>query len=111
MTAAVENVTETRPARPGALRVQRHRKRRRENLRLFTIEMPEATIENAIARGLLKPEDRAKSWPVLQACYATQLADGVMDWLINSGVITHEQRGDAASILRAISNWLRRAGS
>jgi hypothetical protein len=108
---AVENVAEPRPARPGTLRVQRHRKRRRERLRLFTVEVPEATIAHAVARGLLKPEDRAKPLSVIQACYAAQLADGALDRLINGGLITHEQRGDAASILRAISKWLEQAGS
>ena len=111
MTVTVENATEPRPIRPGTLRVQRHRKRRRKGLRLFTIEMPEATIAHAIARGLLKPEGRTKPLSVIQACYAAQLADGALDRLINGGLITQEQRGDAVSILRAISNWLRRPGS
>jgi hypothetical protein len=108
MSATVENV-ELRPARPGTLRVQRHRKRRRERLRQFTIEVPEATVEHAIARGLLELGDRAKPWPVLQACYAARLSDCVLDWLINDRVIAQEQRGDAAAILRGISAWLEQA--
>jgi hypothetical protein len=36
------------------LRVRRHRERRRAGLCLFTIEVPEANLEQAIARGLLK---------------------------------------------------------
>jgi len=102
---------EPRPLSSGALRARRHRERRRQGLRLFTVEVPEATIAHAVARGLLKPEDRAKPLSVIQACYAAQLADGALDRLINGGLITHEQRGDAASILRAISNWLRRPGA
>ena len=107
--SAVDNVTESRTVRPGTLRVQRYRKRRRDALRLFTIEMPAATIEHAIARGLLMPEARAEPWPVLQACYAAQLTDGVLDWLISDGVIAREHRGDAAAILRGISDWLEQA--
>lgn len=90
--------------------MQRHRRRRRENLRLFTVEVPEATIAHAIARGLLKQDDRAKPWLVIQACYVAQLADGALDRLINGGVIAREQRGDAVAILRGIGAWLEQAG-
>ena len=107
----VENVAEPRPMRPGTLRVQRHRMRRREGFRVFTVEVREVHIEHAIARGLLKPEDRAEPWTVIQACYACLLSDKALDWLVNRGVIRQEQRGDAGSILRAIGSWLGRAGS
>ena len=58
-----------------------------------------------IARGLLKIEDRADWWAVVQACYAAQLSDVALDWLTHGGVITREQRGDAVAILDRISNW------
>jgi hypothetical protein len=35
---------------------------------LFTVEVPEDLIDEALARDLLKPEDRAKWWAVVQAC-------------------------------------------
>jgi len=57
------------------LRVRRYRKRRRENLRLFTVELPEPVIEDAIARGLLKREDHTRPWPTIQSCYAALLSD------------------------------------
>jgi hypothetical protein len=57
MTAGDENVTEPRPVRPSTLRVRRHRERRREGLRLLTLEMPETAIDVAIARAFLKLED------------------------------------------------------
>ena len=63
---AVENLAEPR-IRASTERVRQHRERRRNGMRLMTIEMPEAAIEQAISRGLLKPEDRAKSWLVIQA--------------------------------------------
>jgi hypothetical protein len=66
------------------LRVRRHRERRREGLCLFTVEVPEATIEEARARRLLRPEDNRKSWPVVQACYAAQLSDAALERLIIS---------------------------
>jgi len=97
------------PVNANTLRVRRHRERRREGLRLFTVEVPELRIDEAIARGLLSPEYRAEPWPVLQGCYASFLGDKALDWLINGGVITPEQRGDAAAILRSISDWLERA--
>ena len=54
MTADNENVTDTRAGRPSTLRVRRYRERRRGQLRLLTVEIPESVIEDAIARGLLK---------------------------------------------------------
>jgi hypothetical protein len=96
---------------PVTLRVRRHRERRREKLRLITIPVPEPVIDNAIARGLLNPADRAQPWAVIEGCYAVQLSDAALDWLIGGGVIGPEQRGDAAAILRAISHWLERSAS
>jgi hypothetical protein len=96
---------------PVTLRVRRHRERRREKLRLITIPVPEPVIDNAIARGLLKLADRAQPWAVIEGCYAVQLSDAALDWLVGGGVIRPEQRGDAAAILRAISHWLERAAS
>ena len=49
---------------------------------------------------------KAKPWPVVQGCYAALLSDAALDWLVNGGVITREERGDAASILLRISAWL-----
>jgi hypothetical protein len=66
---------------PSAARVRRHRERRRDGLRLFTVPVPMAVIENAIARELLAAEDRAEPWPVIQGCYAAQLSDAALDWL------------------------------
>jgi hypothetical protein len=60
---------------PSTLRVRRHRECRRKRLRLFTLEVPEDLIDQALARDLLKPEDRTDWWPVIQACYAAQLSD------------------------------------
>ena len=82
MTIAIECAAEHRPVSASTLRVRRHRERRRKRHCLFTVEVPEPVIEQAIARGLLKPEDRAEAWPVIQACYAAQLSDAALDWLI-----------------------------
>jgi len=101
--------TEPRSVSPSTLRVRRHRERRRQGLRLFNVEVPEPRIDEAIARRLLSPQDRNDAWAVLQAGYASMLSDKALDWLINGGVITREQRGDAAAILRCISDWLEHA--
>ena len=105
----VENVTDTRPVRPSALRVRRHRERRREGLRLLALEMPQPLIDAAIARGFLKPEDSTRAWSVIQSVYATQLSDKALNWLTDNAVITTEQRTNAAAILRCISNWVEGA--
>jgi hypothetical protein len=91
MTAASEGAAAEANISRSTLRVQRHRKRQRDGLRLFTIEAPTANIEHAIARGLLKPEDRANAWWVIQACYASQLSDAALDGLIDGGVIEKKQ--------------------
>jgi hypothetical protein len=105
----VENVTEPHSLRPNTLRVRRHRQRRREGLRLLTVEIPEPVIEAAIARGLLKPEDCDKSSSVMRSAFATQLSDTALNWLTSNAVITSEQRADAVAILQRISEWLERA--
>ena len=104
------DTTATPSVNPSTLRARRHRQRCRERVRLFTVELPERLIEEAVERGLLRPEDRTEPWPVLQALYAAQFSDKALHWLTDGGVITREQRGDAAAILRGISDWLERAG-
>jgi hypothetical protein len=95
---------------PSAERVRQYRERRRNGLRLMSVAMPEANVEQAISRGLLKPEDRTKPWPAIQACYASLLSDQAMQWLMRNKVINGEERGNAAVILRRMSNWLEQAG-
>src|SRR5215467_7924036 len=108
MTADNENVAETRQVRPSTLRVRRHRERRRGHLRLLTVEIPESVIENAIARGLLKPEESAP-WVIIESAYAAQLSDKAPKWLTDHAVIVTEQRSNAVEIFRCISDWLEAA--
>jgi hypothetical protein len=108
MDTATESIDEPRIS-ASTLRVRRHRERRREGLRLLTVEMPEFAIEAAIVRALLKPEESTQAWPVIQGVYATQLSDKALDWLINHAVITKEQRTDAVAILQGVSDWLEKA--
>ena len=103
------NATAACPVSPNALRVRRHRERRRYGLRVLTVAVPETFIEGAVARGLLASDDGAQPWSVIQGCYASLLSDAALAWLIDNGVITHEQRGDAGAILRSINGWLERS--
>ena len=109
MTADNENVTESRPVRPSTLRVRRHRERRREGMRLLTVEMPEFAIQAAIARGLLKPEESTQAWAVIGSLYAAQLSDKALKWLTDNAVIITEQRSNAVEIFGCISDWLEGA--
>jgi hypothetical protein len=111
MDNTMENVTNGRAANSSTLRVRRYCERYRQGLRLFTVRVPDTVIENAVARGLLAEEDRVEPWPVVQSCYAAQLSDAALEWLISRGVIKREQRGDAAAILRGISRWLEHANA
>src|SRR6516165_7702159 len=94
MTVGDESVTKSRPV-GNTLRVRRHRERRREGLRLLTLEMPETAIDVAIARGFLKPEDSTQAWSVIEGVYANQLSDRALNWLTDNAVITPEQRDKA----------------
>jgi hypothetical protein len=109
MSAAGENASDLRPTSPGALRARRHRQRRRDGVRLVTVEVPEGVVREAIARALLKSEERPEPWTLIQACYASLLSDAALDWLTRNEVITGELRADAVAILRSISEWLERA--
>jgi hypothetical protein len=108
MIAATENVAEPSIC-ASTERVRQHRERRRNGLRLMTVEIAEANIDQAIARGLLQPEDRTKPWPVIHACDAAWLSEKAMQWLVRNGVVNANERGDTAAILRRISNWLEQA--
>ena len=107
MSTATESIDE-----PGTgsstVRVRRHRERRREGLCSLTVEMLKAGIEDAIARGMLKPYYDA--WNALDAWYADHLSDAALEWLVSNQVIKREQRNDAVAILRSISDWLERLG-
>jgi len=72
----------------------------------LALKDPKATASSA--RGLLALEECTKPWTVIQACYAAQLSDAALDWLIRKEILTREQRGDAGAILRAIDAWLER---
>ena len=71
--------------------------RRREGLRLLTVEIPEPVIEAAIARGLLKPEDCTQSSSVMRDAFAAQLSDTALNWLTSNrnGVTGYALRGIA----------------
>jgi hypothetical protein len=68
------------------------RVRRRERLRLLTLEMPDTAIDAAVARGFLKLEDSTQAWSVIQSVYATQLSARALSWLTDNAVITTEER-------------------
>ena len=86
--------------------MRRYRERRREGVCCLTVEMCEADIAEATARGLLKSGSDA--WNVLDAWYACHLSDAALKWLVDNKVIEPDQRADAAAILRRISAWLER---
>jgi hypothetical protein len=92
---------------PSTERVRRYRERRRVGVHCVTVEMYEADIAEATARGLLKSGGNA--WNVLDAWYSSQLSDAALKWLVDNKIIKPEQRGDAGAILHSISNWLGQA--
>ncbi len=92
--------------KPSTLRVRRYRERRREGLCCFTIEMSKDGIEDAVARGVLRPGYDA--WDVLDAWYADHLSEAALEWLVSKKVITREQRNDAVAILGGLGDWIER---
>ena len=83
--------TAPQPVNPSTLRVRRYRERRREGVCCLTVEMYDADIAEATARGLLRPGGDA--WNVLDAWYASRLSDVALQWLVHNKVIKPEQRG------------------
>jgi hypothetical protein len=77
--------TAPHPVNSSTLRVRLHRERRREGICCLTVEMHEADIAEAIARGLLKTGGDA--WTVLDAWYALHLSDPALQWLVSNKVI------------------------
>ena len=71
----------TIPVSLGALRVRRHRERRREGVHCLTVEMYEVDVAESTARGLLKSDGDA--WNVLDAWYASHLSDLALQWLVD----------------------------
>jgi hypothetical protein len=76
MNTATESIDEPRIS-ASTLRVRRHRMRRREGLRLLTVEIPEPVIEATIARGLphsiicriyIPPDDTRQAHDALEIC-------------------------------------------
>ena len=65
MTNATTHTTAACPVSPNALRVRRHRERRRYGLRMLNVTVPETVIESAVARGLLASDDGAQPWSVI----------------------------------------------
>jgi hypothetical protein len=55
---------------PPALRMRRHRERRRNGLRCLTLEVRATEIEALVRKGLLEPEARNDSRAIKKAIYA-----------------------------------------
>ena len=54
---------------PAALRMRRHRKRRRDGLRCLTVQLRESEIDVLVFRGMLHPEMRNNQSAILKALY------------------------------------------
>jgi hypothetical protein len=91
------------------LAVRLHRERRRERLRLLTLEMPESAINAAIARGFLNLEDSTPSMVSDPKRLRHSSCPRALNWLTKNAVITTEQRTNPVAILRCIGNWLEGA--
>jgi hypothetical protein len=96
------------PVNPSTLRVRRYRERRWEGIRCLTVEMYEADIADATARGLLKPQGDASD--VLDAWYASHLSDAALRWLVDNKVIKPNSGvTQARSFIASALGWSRRA--
>jgi hypothetical protein len=63
-------VTEAAARSTSAIRMARHRDRRRKGLRCVTIELRESEVEVLVRRGWLSPDDRANTAAVKKGLYA-----------------------------------------
>jgi hypothetical protein len=67
---AMQTVTgDTPPPSPGAVRMARHRRRRKRGMRCLTVELRESEINALIRRGLLAPDNRGDLGAVRRALY------------------------------------------
>lgn len=55
---------------PPAIRMRRHRQRRRDGLRCLNIQLRETEIDVLIRKGLLKSETRNDANAIIEALYA-----------------------------------------
>ena len=67
MTSTTTNAL---PISHGAMRMRRHRQRRRDGLRCLNIQLRETEIDTLIRRGLLKSETRNDANAIIEAFYA-----------------------------------------
>jgi hypothetical protein len=58
------------PVSPSTLRARRHRQRRRERVRLPTVELPNEVIHSIITRGLIDAAQRADARAAIRDWYA-----------------------------------------
>ena len=65
----METVAAPPPSSPGAERMARHRRRRKEGLRCLTVVLREAEIDALIRRQRLAPEARDDPLAVRKALY------------------------------------------
>jgi hypothetical protein len=70
LSATETNGTLAAPRGAGALRMARHRKRRRDGLRCLRIEIRESEIDALIELGLLRNDARRDRNAILSAVYA-----------------------------------------
>jgi len=55
---------------PAAVRMRRHRKRRRDGLRCLTVQLRESEIDMLVCRALLHPEMRNNEYAIINALHA-----------------------------------------
>ena len=55
---------------PPAIRMRRHRQRRRDGIRWLNIELRETEIDTLIRKDLLKSETRNDAYAIIEAFYA-----------------------------------------
>jgi hypothetical protein len=69
MTHVTNVVTNTRMLSAGSQRMARHRKRRRDGLRCYTVQLRDREVEILIQLGLLSAAERADRRSVIKALH------------------------------------------
>ena len=69
MTTETDKAGPLRSSSAAALRMRRHRERRRDGLRCLTIELRETEVDTLIRKGLLKDDARNNRRAVISAFY------------------------------------------
>ncbi len=78
----------------------------RQDVRRLSISLYERAVSKAVARGLLKHEDRGDPWTVTSALFAGMFNDHTIQWLHKRGLLAWNERGKGERVIAAVNDLI-----